>query len=119
MGQTNIIYPKSFKFALKIVKIYQALVSTHKEYVLSKQILRSGTSIGANVSESRGAFSKKDFEYKLSIAYKEAKETAYWLNLLAASGLMEECVKVELMEDVEELQRLLGSALITLRKNTH
>lgn len=61
MGQTNIIYPKSFKFALKIVRIYQALVSTHKEYVLSKQILRAGTSIGANVSESRGAFSKKIF----------------------------------------------------------
>ncbi|MBT0608229.1 four helix bundle protein [Aequorivita echinoideorum] len=77
----NIIATKSYQFAIKIVKLTKSLVEK-KEYVLSKQILRSGTSIGANVEEAIGGISKKDFRAKMSIAYKEARETHYWLRLL-------------------------------------
>ena len=76
---------KSFSFALRIVKLYQHLSEKKKEFVLSKQVLRSGTSIGANLEESRGAQTPSDFQTKISIAYKEARETSYWLRLLFAS----------------------------------
>lgn len=79
MKTDNIVIDKSYKFAIRIVKLYQFLVSEHNEYILSKQILRSGTSIGANVEEAIGGQSSKDFKAKLSIAYKEARETKYWL----------------------------------------
>ncbi len=117
MKSTSIIPIKSFQFALKVVSVYQKLIDTKKEYVISKQLLRCGTSIGANVVESRGAFSRKDFEFKLSIAYREAKETEYWIQLLEASQILDKSIYQELSFDVIELQRLLGSALITLRKN--
>ena len=80
--QDNIILNKSFKFAVRIVKLYRFLTAEQKEYVLSKQILRSGTSIGANVNEAVEGFSNKDFQFKLNIALKEARETEYWLKLL-------------------------------------
>lgn len=76
---------KSFSFALRIIKLYQHLSEKKKEFVLSKQVLRSGTSIGANLKESLGAQSSSDFQTKISIAYKEALETSYWLSLLQAS----------------------------------
>lgn len=85
----NIIKIKSFQFALKIIELSQGLVRDHKEYVLSKQILRSGTAIGALVRESEHAESKLDFIHKLSIAQKESNETQYWLELLIASKLLE------------------------------
>ena len=78
----NPLADKSYVFALKIVEVYKTLISTKKEYVLSKQLLRSGTSIGANIAEANGAISKADFSAKISIAYKESLETKYWLNLL-------------------------------------
>ena len=78
----NIVQQKSFSFAIRIVNLYKYLVSEKKEFVLSKQLLRSGTSIGANVEESIGGQSEKDFLSKLSISYKEARETIYWLKLL-------------------------------------
>ncbi len=78
----NIIQQKSFLFAIRIVNLYKHLVSDKKEYVLSKQILRSGTSIGSNIEESIGGQSNKDFLSKISISYKEARETIYWLKLL-------------------------------------
>lgn len=77
----NVIKSKSFAFALRIVKLYKYLSTTHNEYVLSKQLLRSGTAIGALVRESEHAESKADFIHKLSIALKEANETDYWLEL--------------------------------------
>lgn len=74
----NIVVKKSFDFALKIIELYEIL-NMEKEFIISKQILRSGTSIGANIQEATAGFSKKDFVYKMSIASKEARETRYWL----------------------------------------
>jgi four helix bundle protein len=82
MKTDNIIQQKSFAFAIRIVNTYKYLAYEKKEFVLSKLLLRSGTSIGANVEESIGAQSEKDFIHKLSISYKEARETKYWLKLL-------------------------------------
>ena len=88
MKKDNIIREKSFAFALKIIVLYKALTE-RKEYVLSKQLLRSGTSIGANVEEATAAQSAKDFVHKLSVASKEARETKYWLMLLQKSQLVD------------------------------
>jgi four helix bundle protein len=82
MKEQNVIQQKSYDFAIRIVNLYKYLATEKKELVLSKQILRSGTSIGANVEEAIGAQSDKDFLNKLSIAYKEARETHYWIRLL-------------------------------------
>lgn len=84
-GANSIIGKKSYSFALEIICLYKILMGDKKEFVLSKQILRSGTSIGANVHEALSSESKKDFIHKLSISLKESKETSYWLNLLADS----------------------------------
>ena len=78
----NIVKDKSYKFALRIVNLYKFLTDTNKEYVLSKQILRFGTSISANIEESIGCSTKKDFVNKISTTYRESRETRYWLNLL-------------------------------------
>ncbi|AXP80638.1 hypothetical protein CJ739_1550 [Mariniflexile rhizosphaerae] len=86
----NIILDKTYSFAVLMVRRSQKLVSEKKEYVLSKQILRSGTSIGANTEEAVGGISKKDFIAKLSIAYKEARETKYWLRILKDTGYISE-----------------------------
>jgi four helix bundle protein len=82
MKQENLIQQKSYAFAIRMVRLYQHLSSEKREYVLSKQLLRSGTSIGANVEEAIGGQSEKDFFAKLNIAYKEARESKYWINLL-------------------------------------
>ena len=116
MNGESIISKKSFQFALKIIRIYQTLTIDYKEYVLSKQMLRSGTSIGANVAESGAAYSRKEFEFKLSLAYKEARETSYWLRLIFASKYLNESNYIELKKDVDELQKIIGSTLVTLRK---
>ncbi len=102
-----IIRDKSFEFALRIVKLYKYLTLDKKEYVLSKQILKSGTSIGANVEEAAGGVSKKDFINKLSIAYKEARETHYWLKLLSGSGYITNKMFDSLEKDCEELKKIL------------
>lgn len=107
----SLIQQKSFAFSLVIIKLYQELLK-HKEYVISKQLLRSGTSIGANVEEGTAAQSKKDFLSKLSIASKEARETKYWLRLLAESDLVSINVTSEL-EQVEELIRILTAIVKT------
>ena len=85
MKTNNIIQDKSFAFAVRIVKLYKFLCDEKKEFVLSKQLLRCGTSIGANIEEAIGGHSEKDFFAKLTISYKEARETKYWINLLKAS----------------------------------
>ena len=86
----NALSEKSYRFAVRIVKAYQFLSSEKREFVLSKQLLRSGTSIGANVAEANGAISKADFSSKVSIAYKECLETKYWLSLLKDTNFITE-----------------------------
>jgi four helix bundle protein len=103
----NILQTKSFNFALKVITFYKTLSRT--EFVLSKQLLRSGTSIGANVEEALGGHTRKDFSAKLSIAYKEARETKYWLLLLEKGGYVQGTVITQLISDNEELLKLLGS----------
>jgi four helix bundle protein len=112
----NILKVKSYNFALRVVKLFPYLAGEKKEYVLSKQILRSGTSIGANVEESSQAESKADFVHKLSIANKEAFETNYWLRLLRDSGVLEEKFAESLLVDCEELQKLLVSSIKTSKE---
>lgn len=108
MKSGNIIQEKSFDFALKIISLYANLVNK-KEFVLSKQILRSGTSIGANVEEAIGAQTKKDFVTKISIAHKEARETQYWLKLLYyGSKLISVTQFNSLFSDCEEIVRISG-----------
>lgn len=103
----NPVQEKSFAFAVRIVRLYQHLVKEQKEFVLSKQLLRSGTSIGANVEEGIGGISKKDFRAKLSVAYKEARETKYGLKLLKATDYIDEEAYGSLSKDCEELLKLL------------
>ena len=111
MNKNNIILTKSFDFALKIIELYKQM-QIQKEYVLSKQVLRSGTSIGANIEEATAGISKRDFTHKMSIASKEARETKYWLRLIQYS----EIVDVEtsnLLDLAEELIRILTSIVKT------
>lgn len=107
----NVVQQKSFDFALRIIRLYSRL-QEQREYVLSRQLLRSGTSIGANVTEASAGQSRKDFLSKMSIASKEARETKYWLLLLHESGLAKVGVSAEL-SDVEELIRKLNSIVKT------
>ena len=105
------VYNKSFKFALNIIELYKKLIE-QKEFVISKQLLRSGISIGANVVEASAGFSRKDFLYKMSIASKEARETNYWLLLLKESRLTNLNITDEISE-CDELIRLLTSIVKT------
>ena len=102
----NIIKDKTFEFALRILKVYKYLLSKN-EYVLSKQLIRSGTSIGANVVEALDGISKKDFRNKMSIALKEARETRYWLDLLIKSEFLDEKRTKDLMNLLEEITKIL------------
>ena len=115
MRSDNIIQQKSFAFAIRIVNIYKYLTAEKKEFVLSKQLLRSGTSIGANVEESIGGQSEKDFLSKLSIAYKEAREAMYWLKLLQATDYLNQEQSESLLADATELCKILGSIQKTMK----
>ena len=117
MKHENIIQQKSFAFAIRIVNVYKFLVYEKKEFVLSKQLLRSGTSIGANVEESIGGQSKKDFLSKISISYKEARETVYWIKLLQATDYLQEQEAINLLNDAEELCKILGKIQITIKSH--
>ncbi len=114
--EDNVILLKSKAFALRIIKLYKYLTDERKEFVLSKQILRSGTSIGANAKEASVAQSKKDFEAKLSIALKEAGETEYWLELLHESDYMDMNAFNSIYSDNKELIRILTSILKSSRQ---
>ena len=105
----NVILDKSKAFALRIIKLYQYLCDQKKEYVLSKQVLRSGTSIGANAKEAAHAQSKADFYAKMYIAYKEANETEYWLELLHESDHIDDNTFESIYLDCKELIRILSS----------
>jgi four helix bundle protein len=112
----NIIKNRSYKFALRIIKLYKYLCEEKKEYVLSKQLLRSGTSIGANVEEAIGGISKKDFMNKMYIVYKESRETRYWINLLKDSDYITIKAAESLLCDCEELIKLSGKIISGSRK---
>ncbi len=107
MKRENIIREKSYAFALRVVKLYSFLCKEKQEYILAKQILRSGTSIGALVRECEHAESKADFIHKLSIALKEANETEYWLNILKDTNYITEPLYLSLNKDLEEILKLL------------
>ncbi|WP_394973643.1 four helix bundle protein [uncultured Croceitalea sp.] len=111
----NPLADKSYDFVLKIVRLYKDLASKKKEYVLSKQLLRSGTSIGANIAEANGAISKADFSSKIFIAYKESLETKYWLSLLKDSEYLQEEKANILIRDADELPKIMFSILKTTR----
>ena len=113
----NVLQSKSYEFALRIVETYRSLVVQQREYVLSKQLVRCGTSIGANVEEAIGSQSQREFYAKLSIAYREARETHYWLRLLRDSHFIDEPVSGPLLSDCEELLRIIGSIRKTLERN--
>ncbi len=115
-GKNSILCEKSLNFAVRIVKFYKYLCEEKQEYVLSKQVLRCGTSIGANLSESRNAQSNADFISKINIALKEANETHYWLELFLRSEIIPEEFYFSLNQDLEELIAMLVSALKTLKK---
>lgn len=116
MKKENIILDKSYKFSLRIINLFKFLCNEKKEYVLSKQILKSGTSIGANINESQAAETKNDFIHKLGIAAKEIRETEYWLNLLQDSGYIELKSYNSLYQDCIELKKIVNSIIITSKK---
>lgn len=109
MKPDNIIVNKSKAFALRIIKLYQYLQAQKDEYVLSKQLLRSGTSIGANVKEAIRGQSKADFYAKMNISLKEASETEYWIELLYESGYLEKALYDSIYFDCQELIKILVS----------
>ncbi|HET8865371.1 MAG TPA: four helix bundle protein [Gracilimonas sp.] len=114
MKKENVIQSKSFDFALGIIKLYKNLIEK-KEFVVSKQLLRSGTSIGANIEEALAGFSKKDFLYKMSLSSKEARETRYWLRLLKRSEL----TTIDLdsyLHDIDQIINILTSIVKTTQE---
>jgi four helix bundle protein len=118
MGATdNVVKEKSFAFAIRIVNLYKYLVNEKKEFVLSKQLLRSGTAIGALVREAEQAESKADFVHKLAIALKEANETEYWLLLLHETDYLTEKEKESMTSDDTELMKLLTSIINTAKRS--
>ncbi len=107
----NNLYKKSYTFAIRMVKLYQYLSRDKQEFILSKQVLRSGTSIGANVAEANGAISKADFSSKIAISYKESLETKYWLSLLKDTGIISQKAFESVFDDVDEISKILFSIL--------
>lgn len=116
MKDDNVTQVKSKAFAIRAVRLFQFLTDTKKEFVLSKQILRSGTSIGANIAEAKYAISKKGFALKLQIALKECAETEYWLELLRETDYLTQREFADIHADCEELLRLLTSSLRTIKR---
>ena len=116
--QQSIIENKSFDFAVRIVKLYQYLCNDKKEFILSKQLLRSGTSIGANVSEAQRGQSKPDFYSKIAIALKEANETLYWIRLLHATEYLNDKEYSSLNSDLNEIISILVAICNSKDKQT-
>ena len=116
MKDGNVVRDKSYAFAVRVVKAYRYLAEERREYVLSKQLLRAGTSIGANVEEAIGGQSSKDFYSKLSVAYKEARETHYWIRLLTDTEYLTASQANSLLADADELLKIIGRILKTMRE---
>jgi len=112
----NIIKDKSFAFAVRIVNLYKFLIDTKKEYVLSKQLLKSGTSIGANIEEAIGGQSKSDFISKISISYKEARESHYWLRILRETDYISDKQFISIEKDLNEILKIITSIQKTSKK---
>ncbi|MDR1729420.1 MAG: four helix bundle protein [Prevotellaceae bacterium] len=113
----NVVKDKSFEFAVRAVNLYKYLVDNKKEFILSKQLLKSGTSAGANIEEGAAGQSKKDFISKLSVSLKEAKETHYWLRLLHRCEYLDKKMFDSIIKDCDEIIVILTSILKTSRKN--
>ncbi|MGH2278569.1 four helix bundle protein [Aliarcobacter sp. ERUVET-7] len=117
MKRNNPVVEKSFAFAVRIVNLYKYLCEEKKEFVLSKQLLRSGTSIGANISESQDAQSPNDFISKLSISLKEARESKYWIDLLIETKYLTSLETNSILSDLDEITKLLVSIIKTTKDN--
>ena len=117
MKDENIVQAKSYAFAVRIIRVYQHLSMKKKEFTLSKQVLRSGTSIGANVEEAIGGQSRADFVSKMAVAYKEARETSYWLRLLKDTDYLNQAEFESIHSDAEELCRIIASIQMTTKGN--
>jgi four helix bundle protein len=117
--KSNVVVDKTFDFAVRIVKLNKYLSKNKNEYVISKQLLRSGTSIGANVNEAQAAQSKADFIAKMSIASKEARETNYWINLLIKTNFLNlnDIYTKSLINEIEEIMKLLTSIVKSAQEN--
>lgn len=114
-GKENVLYAKAYAFAIRVVKANQYLGQEKREFVLAKQLLRSGVSIGANVAETNGAISDLEFSAKLSIAYKECLETKYWLDLLKDTDFIDEKQHISLYTDADELGKMLFTSIRKVR----
>lgn len=112
----NVVADKSFQFAIDTVNVYKYLCNK-KEYVLSKQLLRSGTSIGANIREAIDGQSKKDFLSKMNISLKEARETEYWIELLIETGYLDKSINGKYLKDSKELCKILNSIVKTTKNS--
>ena len=112
----NIILDKSFKFAIKVVTLYKHLCLNEKEYIMSKQLLKSGTSIGANVYEAENSQSKKDFLAKIYIAFKESAETEYWIKLLHETEYLNGDEYESIFNDCTEIKRIISSIIKTTKE---
>ena len=119
MKADNTIKDKSLDFAIRIVRLYKHISETNNEYILSKQLLKSGTSIGANVREAIGGQSKEDFIAKMHIALKEAYETEYWLELLHSTDYLAENEFKSIFTDCRELTNILASILKTMKETKY
>lgn len=115
--ENNVIEQKSFSFAIRIVKLYKLLCSEHGEYNISKQMMRSGTSIGANISEAQNAQSRADFLSKMNIALKETTETKYWLRLLHGTEYLTDAAFQSIFSDCVEIEKILVSIVRTTKNN--
>lgn len=115
----NVLKDKSFAFAIEIVMLCKELVQNQKEFILSKQLLRSGTAVGALVREAQNAESKADFAHKLGIAQKECDETIYWLELLFETKYLQETNFLESKGKAEELLRIIRSSILTIKQKIH
>ena len=113
----NVIQKKSFNFAIRIVNMYKYLVG-RREFVISKQVLHSGTSIGANIEEALGGQSRKDFIAKMSVSYKEARETIYWLKLLYMTKYISRTGFNSIFNDCDELCKIISKILVTSKSNS-
>ncbi len=117
MDKASTAQYKSKRFAIRIIHLYQYLCQEKREFVLSKQLLRCGTSIGANLAESECAISKKDFLAKVYIALKECSEALYWLELLCETGYLSQTEYISIRSDCEELRKMLSSTTKTLSES--
>ena len=114
-GKENVLYAKAYAFAIRVVKAYQYLEKEKREFILAKQLLRCGTSIGANIAEANGAISDAEFSAKLSIAYKECLETKYWTDLLKDTEYLNEKQHGSLYADADELGKMLFTSIRKVR----